>query len=260
MGFIASNALVSFALFLAILLFVGIGRRTGGRRNAADPTAPRGGLGVIEGVVYALLGLVLAFSFNGAGERFLARRAQIGNETNVIGTAYLRIDILPVETQPEIRALFRSYLAHRREAVRAIPDVPRVRMHLVEAAAVQTQIWERAIAATRGGTTTPASQLFLPALNEMIDEQTVAQVAMMQHPPMAIEGVLVALMLLAALFTGEAIAEIKRPSKLHVYGMAFLLAVMFFLIRDLERPLVGLIRLDDTKWIVEDLAKMMAPR
>ena len=31
-------------------------------------------------------------------------------------------------------------------------------------------------------------------------------------------------------------------------------------IRDLERPMVGLIRLDDAKWLVDDLQKMMAPR
>ncbi len=260
MNFILLNALVSVAIFGAILLFVRIGRWTGARRLAADAAAHRAGLGVIEGVVYALLGLVLAFSFNGAGERFLARRAQVGNELNVIGTAYLRIDVLPAAAQPEIREQFRRYLALRRQAVQAIPDIPRVRVHLAEAAAVQERIWALAIAATNGGTATPASQLLLPALNEMIDEQTVAQVAMLQHPPMAIEGVLVALMLLAALFTGEAIAELKRPSRLHVYGMALLLAVMSFLIRDLERPMVGLIRIDDTKWMVEDLVKMMAPR
>jgi hypothetical protein len=88
----------------------------------------------------------------------------------------------------------------------------------------------------------------------------VAQVAMMQHPPMAIEAALVALILLAAMFIGEAISGLRQPSKLHVYGLAVLLAVMFFLIRDIERPMLGLIRLDDAKWLVDDLAKMMAPR
>jgi len=214
---------------------------------------------VIEGVVYAFLGLVLAFSFNGAGERFLARRAQIGNELNAVGTAYLRIDLLPAEAQPEIRALFRRYVDLRRQAIQAVPDIPRVRSLLGESADVLLEIWKRSMVATKNGTTVPTSQLFIPSLNEMIDAQTDAQVAMVQHPPFMIEAVLIALMLLAALFTGEALAESRRPSRLHVYGMALLLAVMSFIIRDLERPMAGLIKVTDTQWMVEDLVKMMTP-
>lgn len=260
MDFVLQNALLSLLLFAAILLAVGLGRRTGARRIAADPGVDRGGLGVIEGVVYALLGLVIAFTFNGAGERFLARRAQIGNEVNVIGTAYLRVDVLAPSIQPEMRELFRHYLDLRRQASRAIPDIPRVRAKLGEAAEVQAEMWRLAVGSTTPGVSSPTTMLFLPALNALIDEQTVAQVAMMQHPPMAIESVLVALILLGSWFIGEAISGMRHPSKLHVYGMALLLTVMFFLIRDLERPMVGLIRLDDAKWLVDDLQKMMAPR
>ena len=62
------------------------------------------------------------------------------------------------------------------------------------------------------------------------------------------------------MFIGEAISGLTRPSKLHVYGLAVLLAMMFFLIRDIERPMLGLIRLEDAKWLVDDLQRMMAPR
>jgi hypothetical protein len=258
-SFVLLNALVSIGIFCLVLLFVRIGRRNGARRLAADPTVGRSGLGVIESVVYALLGLVLAFSFNGAGERFLARRAQIGHELNAIGTAYLRIDLLPPEAQPEIRARFRRYLELRRQAVRAIPDIARVRMHLTQSSDVLQEIWKLTMVATKNGSTAPTSQIFLPALNDMIDAQTDAQVAMLQHPPFVIEFVLIGLMLLAALFTGEAIAESKRPSRLHILGMSALLAVMSFIINDLERPMAGLIRVNDTQWMVDDLERMMAP-
>jgi hypothetical protein len=257
-NFILYNAALSIFVLLAILACVSIGRRIGTRRMTRFPGEKRDGLGVIEGVVYALLGLVIAFSFNGAGERVLARRAQIGNEVNVIGTAYLRIDVLPKESQPEIRELFRHYLDLRRRAVQALPDLSRAETLFAEAGEVQMQIWDRAIAATRGGTATHASMLFLPALNAMIDEQTTARIATLQHPPLVIEALLVALILLAALFIGEATTEMKRLSRLHILGLALLLSVMTFVIRDLERPMVGLIKIEDTRGLVEDLAKMMA--
>jgi hypothetical protein len=47
---------------------------------------------------------------------------------------------------------------------------------------------------------------------------------------------------------------------LHIVVIGFLLAAMFFLIRDLERPMIGLIRLEDAKILVDDLEKMMGPR
>ena len=86
--------------------------------------------GAIEGAVFGLLGLGLAFTFSGAAERMLVRRALIGQEGNVVGTAWLRIDVLPAAAQPEIRALFRRYVDLRLEANRAIPDAPRVRERL----------------------------------------------------------------------------------------------------------------------------------
>jgi hypothetical protein len=63
--------------------------------------------------VFALLGLLLGFSFAGAMSRFDARRQLIVHEANAIGTAYLRIDMLPTNEQPEIRSLFRQYLDAR---------------------------------------------------------------------------------------------------------------------------------------------------
>ena len=58
-------------------------------------------MGVIEGAVFALLGLLLAFTFSGAATRFEGRRHLIVEEANDIGTAYLRVDLLPADAQPE---------------------------------------------------------------------------------------------------------------------------------------------------------------
>lgn len=41
------------------------------------------------------------------------RRQLVVEETNVIGTAYLRLDLLPVAAQPALRAHFREYLDSR---------------------------------------------------------------------------------------------------------------------------------------------------
>jgi hypothetical protein len=49
------------------------------------------GIGVIEAAVFALLGLLLGFSFSGGTSRMDTKRQLIVQEANAIGTAYLRL-------------------------------------------------------------------------------------------------------------------------------------------------------------------------
>ena len=66
------------------------------RELARDPEGLAKGTGAAEGAVFGLLGLILAFSFSGAATRFEQRRHLITEEANAIGTAYLRLDLLPL--------------------------------------------------------------------------------------------------------------------------------------------------------------------
>src|SRR5439155_1450024 len=107
---------ISFAaigLFAAMLVALELGRRIGTRRLAALPPGTSWEIGTLDGAVFGLLGLLIAFTFSGAVSRFEARRHLVVEETNAIGTAYLRLDLLPVAAQPAMRAAFRRYLDPR---------------------------------------------------------------------------------------------------------------------------------------------------
>ena len=67
------------------------------------PAHRHAALGAVEAAILALLGLLLAFTFSGAGASFDWRRHLIVKETNAIGTAYLRLEILPAGAQPALR-------------------------------------------------------------------------------------------------------------------------------------------------------------
>src|SRR5262245_21311708 len=114
-------ALLNLALLLAMLLLFVTGRRLGARDLKKDPDSTRAGFGALEASVLALLGLLLAFTISGAGGRFDVRRQQIVEETNAIGTAYLRLDLLPASAQPTLREMFRRYLDTRLAVYRKLP-------------------------------------------------------------------------------------------------------------------------------------------
>ena len=170
----AFNAfLITLALFAGIMMLLEIGRRIGNHRLTQDAKGARIGTGTVEGAVFALIGLLIAFTFSGAAARFDDRRALIVQETNAIGTAYLRLDLLPADAQPALRELFRRYLDSRLEIYRKLPDIEAARAELARSTQLQNTIWTQAIAASRQeGAPPAATMLLLPALNEMIDITT----------------------------------------------------------------------------------------
>jgi hypothetical protein len=239
-------ALLLFAgLLLAMLAVAEIGRRIGAARLLRDPDGLAKGVGAVEAAVFALLGLLLAFSFSGAASRFEDRRHLITAETNAIGTAYLRVDLLPADARPEMRDLFRRYVDSRLETYRNPQDRAATQASLAENAAIQGQIWTRAVKESlRPEAPTQAAMLLLPALNEMIDIATTRVMATRNHPPPVIFLLLVGISLVGALLVGYGVSINKGRSWLHMLVFAFVLSLTTYLIIDLEFPRLGFIRVD----------------
>jgi hypothetical protein len=231
-----------------------VGRRLGMRRARLDPEGARAGAGVVEGAIFALLGLLIAFTFSGAASRFDDRRKLIVEEANAIGTAYLRIDLLPAAVQPEMRDAFRRYVDTRLATYRAVPDMDKVKLELERGNALQQEIWKKAVAASVGS---QAMMLVLPALNEMIDITTTRTTAVQMHPPLVIFVLLCGLALLSALLAGDAMAGGKKRDWIHMATFALALAGAVYIILDMEFPRVGFIRVDAFDAVLVELRASM---
>ena len=255
MSIIFFVALFAGGLFLGMLLFQEAGRRLGERRLAADPEEARTGLGGIEGAVFALMGLLIAFSFSGAESRFDERRHLVVHEANAIGTAYLRLDLLPADAQPKMKDLFRRYLDTRLEAYRSMPDLSAAMAALTRSFALQGDIWRGALEASRSEP--QARMLLVPALNEMFDITTTRTAAFQMHPPTIIFAMLGLVALACALFAGYATAGSKSRSLVHSVGFVLILSLTVYVILDLEFPRMGLIRVDATDKVLADLRESM---
>ena len=249
--------LVAGGLFLGMLLLQELGRRAGARRLVLDPEGARHGLGVVEGAVFSLLGLLLAFTFSGAASRFDGRRLLIIDEANDIGTAYLRIDLLPESAHPVMRELFRKYLDSRLKMYRLLPDMEAARVEFAHTLELQGQIWSAAVKAAQETGTPPAQILLLPALNSMFDIATARREAMKVHPPPIIFVMVCALSLAASLFAGYGMAGGKSRSWMHGVGFAMVLSVTVYVIVDLEYPRLGLIRVEEADIVLYELRESM---
>ena len=249
-----SPLLFAILLFGGMLIFVEFGRRLGISRRSRESEGERGNLGAIEGAVFALFGLVIAFSFSGAASRFNDKRALTAVEANSIETAYLRLDLLAQSAQPELHELFRSYVDSRIYTYRSLPNMAAAGVEMVRSKTIQREIWAKAVAATRLAESNPdAGKLLLPALNNMIDITTIRTMALKTHPPNIIYVLLFTLGLICSLLAGYRMATGQHRSWLHILSFSVISVIVIYVIIDVEYPRAGLIRLQAFDQVLIDV-------
>lgn len=250
------SILFAAGLFVGMVVLLELGRKMGRSRLGRDEEGARAGLGAVEGAIFALMGLLVAFTFSGAAARFDSRRQTIIDEANAIGTAWLRIDLLPGTVQPEFRDIFRRYVDCRLEVYKKIPDMTAVQTEIARGNQMQSQIWERAVAAVRDHPN-PVTPLVIASLNEMFDIAASRDSTAQIHPPMVIFIMLGVLALMSALLAGYAMAGGKSRSWIHIVGYALILSLTVYVILDLEFPRLGFIRIDSFDHILVELRQSM---
>ena len=247
----------ALATFVAIVLFIEIGRRIGARHLALDPEGARTGTGAIEGAVFGLLALLIAFTFSGAATRLDIRRNLIVEETNAMGTAWLRLDLLPPASQSALRQTFRDYVDARIAYYRDLNELDLSSQDNQRANALQRALWKQSVAALPQMPTPALGSNLLQALNQMIDITTTRGVASETHPPLIIYLMLITLTQISALFIGYGMAGTVTRNWLHSLGYALVMVCVLYVILDFEFPRLGIIRVDYVDQIMLDLRQTM---
>src|SRR5262245_50268948 len=147
--FVLGVVLLVLALFVVMLVAAEAGRRIGVARLARQSDGLAKGAGSADAATFALLGLLIAFTFSGAASRFQDRRDLIADEANAIGTAYLRVDLLPGDVQQPLRDLFRRYADVRVTVYGRVLDDAATRAKLGETTELQAAIWTMAASAVQ---------------------------------------------------------------------------------------------------------------
>jgi hypothetical protein len=255
MLFLANHSFgVLLGLLVALLVCLEIGRLLGRRRLAAAEETQVGGAAV-DGMIFALLGLLLAFTFTSAAQRFDTRRELIVTEANAIGTALLRVDLAPESAQPALRKAFKQYIASRIAVHDGVHDFDTFKARLAESNLIQKEVWRLAVDAGRQPDAMPAvNMLLLPALNEMIDITTTRAMATQMHPPVVVYMLLFGLALCSAVLAGHGMAGSTRRDWLHAISFVVILSLALYLIVDFEFPRLGLITVNEFESIVIKLS------
>jgi hypothetical protein len=240
-------------LFAIMLLAAAAGQRLAAWRLQRRDDASAVGTSAVDAAVLGLLGLLVAFWFSSAGTRLDMRRSLIVEESNAVGTAWLRLDLLPEDAQPGARDEFRSYLDLR---LLQTPGATHAESDAVLAkrlATSQDSIWRQAVAAAPRCQSPQAAALLLESLNAMFDAGTRHRAAFNAHTPVAILALLLLVAIFAAVLAGHDMAGRGRFNWLHIIVFAGVVSLTIWVIYDLEMPRYGLIRVDNYDQTLRDL-------
>lgn len=237
---LAGSAVAFFFLLLGAIRF---GRWLGQRHGGEDKGTA--GSAAIEASVFALLGLLIAFTFSGAAQRMADRRTLLVTEVNAIGTAWLRIDLLNAEDQPPLREQFRRYVDQRVNYYKHVTDLARRDAIAAQVGAIQNEIWKASIAAGKHAAP-PLAASYIASVNDMFDVSTAQTVAQKIHPPVVTYLFLGFLAVVCACLIGFNLAGAKRDTAFHRVIYALVMAVALYIIVDFEFPRIGAIRIDQS--------------
>ncbi|MEO8577228.1 MAG: DUF4239 domain-containing protein [Gemmatimonadales bacterium] len=250
MSEMVSGAFFSLTLFIGLIIAIEGGRRI--RHHSARHDGATG-LGTIESAVFGMLALLLAFSFNGAASRFDVRRQLVVDEVNAISSAHQRLDLLTPEARSKLHTKFQQYVDARLETYKAVPDTKQVNAWNAKAVALQDEIWTDAVTAVQTAPAPTIAAQLLTAISSMTDAATSRGAASFIHPPAIIYFMLGLIAILAALMAGYAMGASDTRSWLHIIGFAAVLAIMAYVIVDLEYPRLGRFQIVEFDRMLADL-------
>lgn len=240
------------SLFALILLLMNLGRRIAVWHEHRYHDHQKADTHITEGAIFALLGLLMAFTFSSAAAKFDARRLLIIEEANAIGTAYLRLDLLPEQQKEALQHDFRDYLDTRLKIYDSIAHESDYETPLLTSASLQKSIWLKSISACHQ--TDPSSCiLLLPSLNSMFDIANTRMSNLKLHPHIFLFIILIGLVLLTSVLAGYSISTKKLGGTMHYACYAFVVAITIYSILDMEYPRVGFIRVDSFDQVLSDV-------
>lgn len=236
-----------------IFVLVEVGYQLGRWRGRAEHEKE----GAVGGMVAAELGLLaflLAITFSLAASRFDDRRTVLLDESNAIGTCYLRAAMLPQSQRLVVRQVLRDYVEVRLAAARD----GSVEQAIRRSEDMHNLLWAQAVAAAQGDPHSVQIGLFVSSLNDVIDLHAKRlQASLRSRLPSTIWIVLfgVAALSFAAMGYQQGLAGSRRSPAIVAVALGF--AIVLWLVVDLERPHQGLLRVSQQPLI--DLQKSMTP-
>lgn len=232
-------------IILGVIAAATLAGHMGGRYLRQHSSSLREPFGILQGALFGVVGLILAFGLSLAVGRYEARRAATLAEANAIGTTYLRAQLIAEPARSPSLELLRRYTSLAVSVAEEVPNGTRMRGTTAAEEALQRQLWRLAGQAVSAAPTASAPRLYVDSLNPMIDQQSVRLSSLNNRVPSAVLG----LEMIGAAFALGVLAmhiSILGRGLIPMLVAAGLVTLLLLVTFDLDRPTRGLIKVPST--------------
>jgi hypothetical protein len=230
-------AVVTFSLMFiaaAVGQFVRRWQDRRAKREQAETECSIAQEGYLLGSVLGLLGLLLAFTFGMALNRFETRRELVIQEANAIGTAYLRTQLLDEPFRGTLSRLLVTYAENRVSLATASPGSG---PYLKRNDQLLTEIWSAVKASRESAHAHGLTTVLLATFNEVIDLDAQRKIAWNLRVPIEVLFLLIVYLGVTATVVGH---QVDGPrGKRAALVMFLMVSLSITVVADLNRPMSG---------------------
>lgn len=240
-----SSLAIVIGLLVCMLLSVELGYRIGRRQSIAASEAVRSQANTVLAAMLGLLALLLGFTYSLALQRYEERSQAVVTEANAIGTTYLRAQLLPAAMRSDIQAKLRQYVDIRvREGRLNVDDAAGDKALVQQGSGLAAQVWALAMQAVTKDDRPATTGLFIQALNDMIDSADRHRAALDRHVPESVLFLVFLTFVMTTAILGYASGVAAHRVTIPGIALVVLIALVVYLIIDLDRPRRGLIQVN----------------
>lgn len=240
-----SSIAIAVTLFIAIVLFNEFGFRAGRFVQARTDNEVKALTGSIQASILGLLALLLGFTFSMSMQRYDNRSMALIDEANAIGTAVLRIQLLPAEQQKQANNLFKEYIDLRVSIGKLDLTMQDKRdAYNNKITTLQSELWALAIAATNIDPRPVTTGAFVKSLNDVIDAQGKRNALLQMHVPEVVLILLFIVFISSGGIMGYSAGLSGKRVVAPIILVSLLITLIVFIIIDLDRPKRGLIQVN----------------
>lgn len=230
---------IGMALILLLAFEVGyqISKYTNSSRDKEgfNSTSP-----MVSGLL-AMLAFVLAFTFAMAASQHNLRKQNVLKEANIIGTAYLRADLLGERDETKVKELLIEYVDSRVYAIE-MGSAKEMKHVMVRSLEIHALLWELVASAAKREPNLYA-MLVLQSINDVIDmHQSRLTAGFYNRIPYSVWFVLLAISALTMMTMGAQARLAKSRRLAAVIPLILAFTTLTEVVLDLDRPNEGFIR------------------
>ena len=238
--YLIDHWLITLAMLAILLVASEIGYRAGTSKRGM-PESDRSLVSGTGAAMLGLLGLLLGFTIAMAVGRWDERREIIVEESNAIGTLWLRAGFLEEPVRDELRETLREYIDARIVLGGNRDDLETWRTARAKSEMLHAQIWSAIEHTNRPGLSPAIMSSLIAAANELIDIHEMRLASIENYLPMSLLLLLVGVASVSTSFLAWSFGAGTHNSRKAVLMLGLLIAAVLLLIMDLNRPQRGMI-------------------